>query len=456
MIGVWLLAASTALGVTYPFTNLYFLSADGFPGSPPNAPATNLDGANPVGMILSGNTIYGSANMGGKNGVGTIFRVNTDGTHFTNLFDFDMGTYDSQSSTWRNSTGAQPNPNLVLVSNTLYGTTDAGGTFDAGVIFKVNTDGSGFGLITTFDFTNGAFPTSGLIFSSNTFYGATRNGTNDYGDIYKVDLSSLAFTKLLQFDTDVDTAGGMAISGNELYGIARDADSNFNGFIYRYGADGFTSLHSFDGTNGAVSWAAPVIGGNTLYGVTFQGGTNGDGSVFRIDLDGSHFTNLYSFTPANGANVDGSYPYDFDGLTLSGNTLYGTASGSGSGGNGTVFKINTDGTGFTTLHSFQYADGSQPVQIVLSGNDLLGIAEYGGNGVSLGVGTIFDISLQPKLPTLSITYSNDQVFVSWDDPSYSLYYGPSVTNISNPAFGSSPFPFYTFTSQQFFQLRPGN
>ena len=43
------------------------------------------------------------------------------------------------------------------------------------------------------------------------------------------------------------------------------------------------------------------------------------------------------------------------GLILSGNTLYGTTTGGGSSGNGTVFAINTDGTGFTTLHSFTAA-----------------------------------------------------------------------------------------------------
>jgi uncharacterized repeat protein (TIGR03803 family) len=45
-----------------------------------------------------------------------------------------------------------------------------------------------------------------------------------------------------------------------------------------------------------------------------------------------------------------SYPQA--GLVLSGNTLYETASEGGSSGKGAVFRLNTDGTGFTNPHSF--------------------------------------------------------------------------------------------------------
>jgi len=51
-------------------------------------------------------------------------------------------------------------------------------------------------------------------------------------------------------------------------------------------------------------------------------------------------------------------------LILSGNTLYGTASRGGSYGSyggGTVFAVNTDGTGFTNLHSLTYSDGANPL-----------------------------------------------------------------------------------------------
>src|SRR6266478_5688774 len=65
------------------------------------------------------------------------------------------------------------------------------------------------------------------------------------------------------------------------------------------------------------------------------------------------FTTLHSFTATSTnssghyTNSDGSSPCA--GLILSGNTLYGTAAYGGSPGYGTVFAVNTDGTGFTTL-----------------------------------------------------------------------------------------------------------
>src|SRR5665647_556844 len=96
------------------------------------------------------------------------------------------------------------------------------------------------------------------------------------------------------------------------------------------------------------------------------------------------FTTLYSFTATTSdypyINSDGAYP--FAGLILSGNTLYGTAHGGGSPGDGTVFAVHTDGTGFTTLHNFTGgSDGNLPVAgLILSGNTLYGTAANGGRG----------------------------------------------------------------------------
>src|SRR5579872_1612643 len=80
----------------------------------------------------------------------------------------------------------------------------------------------------------------------------------------------------------------------------------------------YTNLHAFaGGTEGSNPYAGLVLSGNTLYGTTPNGGT-GQGSVFRINTDGSAFTNIYNFSGGS----DGGAPYA--GVIVSGSTLYGT------------------------------------------------------------------------------------------------------------------------------------
>jgi len=138
-------------------------------------------------------------------------------------------------------------------------------------------------------------------------------------------------------------------------------------------AQTFTTLHIFTTTSGSGGYngtnsdgESPLWGlllsGNTLYGAAQIGGTSGWGTVFALNTDGTGFTTLHSFTATSGSkggygtNSDGVFPYA--GLLLSGNTLYGTAQCGGSSGWGTVFAVNTDGTGFTNLHNFTATFGS--------------------------------------------------------------------------------------------------
>ena len=70
-----------------------------------------------------------------------------------------------------------------------------------------------------------------------------------------------------------------------------------------------------------------------------------------LSTDGTGFTTLHSFAPigtGNFTNMDGIAPIA---LALSGNTLYGTTAG-GPPGSGTVFKLNIDGSGFQMLYNF--------------------------------------------------------------------------------------------------------
>src|ERR1043166_1639115 len=126
-----------------------------FSARPVSYPYTNSDGAAPQGSLaISSNTLYGTAYYGGKFGYGTVFRLNTDGFGFTNLHDFD-----------NDNDGAYLIGGLILSSNTLYGTAYSGGPSGFGTVFKVNTDGSGFAVLHNFIFNGheGLYPEAGLV-----------------------------------------------------------------------------------------------------------------------------------------------------------------------------------------------------------------------------------------------------------------------------------------------------
>jgi len=449
--GLGLLTAGRVTAQT--FTTLHSFTATPF--------NTNSDGATPyAGLVQSGNTLYGTTYAGGRAGKGSVFAVNTDGTGFTNLYSFSA-RFGPLST---NTDGARPSDGLVLSSNTLYGTATFGGTAGIGTVFKVNTDGTGFTNLHNFteaappDYINsdGVNPYAGLILLNNTLYGAAAfGGSAGNGTVFAVNTDGTGFTNLHSFaagsgsfpnTTNTDGAnpyGRLILSGNILYGTAADGGSSGAGAVFALNTDGtgFTNLHSFDSFagEGLNPVAELFLSGNTLYGTTLNGGSSGVGALFKVNTDGTGFTTLYSFTALSGpspyTNSDGANPRA--GLVLSGNTLYGTAEIGGSSTNcvqgcGTVFAVNTDGTGFTNLHNFTNgSDGGSPeARLMLSGNTLYGTAAFGG---SSGNGTVFSLSFAPQL-TIAVSATN--VILSWPISyagfSYAGYILEDTANLGSP------------------------
>src|SRR5439155_18742813 len=126
---------------------------------------------------------------------------------------------------------------------------------------------------------------------------------------------------------------------------------------------------------------------------TLLGGSSSNGTVFQMNTDGTGYTVLKHFSATTVApsgtstNSDGANPHA--GLTLSGSTLYGTTSGGGSSGYGTVFQVNTAGTAYKVLKHFTVSDGKfLEAGLTLSGSTLYGTTVIGG---SSGVGTLFQV-----------------------------------------------------------------
>ena len=372
---------------------------------------TGNDGAYPyAGLILSGNTLYGTTEHSLSPPNGTVFGLNNATLGFVDLLHFSVFNPPGVE----NYDGANPEARLILSSNNLYGTALLGGQDGYGNVFSLNTESPKLIALHVFNGatlnSGGIHPSAALVLAGDTLYGTTSaGGSYGYGTVFSVSTSGSNFTSLYSFKGGADGAyplGDLIISGDTLYGTANKSGSNGYGAVFSVSTSGsnFTSLYSF---TGGADGAYPPPGGlllwsNMLYGVANQGGSNGYGTVFSVSTSGSNFTSLYSFT----GGADGAYPGAS--LIISGEALYGAASGGGAAGNGTIFSLGlgTQGSGFSLLYSFTAtnnaygtnSDGANPQPgLLLSGNLLYGAARYGGSN---GYGTVFTIPLATAQPEL--------------------------------------------------------
>jgi uncharacterized repeat protein (TIGR03803 family) len=468
-------ALSAAQAQSSAFDTLYSFTATS--GSDSN----NLDGASPeVVLLLSGDTLYGAAIAGGTAGNGAIFGINTNGLGFTNIHSFTASATNSLGS-YTNSDGANPSGGLILSGNALFGTTANGGTGGSGTVFRVNTDGSDFTNLHSFSATSGspsytnsdgANPVAGLVLVGSTLYGTAQNGGSaGNGTVFKVNIDSTGFSLLHTFSMGTDEVPGTYVnndgaipvgtliaSGNTLFGTAEYGGAAASGTVFSININNssFTNLHSFSATtynaalglnqnnDGAFPVSALVLSGGTLYGTAQSGGLAGTGTLFSLQTNnGVGFSTLHSFSaPAYDAsqgdytNADGFFP--LAPLVLSGNLLFGTAEDGGSADLGTVFRLNITNLDFTNLYNFPLgktnaanlytnSSGALPVAgLILLGNTLYGTAALGGLH---GEGTVFALNLPPP-PSLAIAPSSNQVVISWP-VSASAYVLQTTTNLGS-------------------------
>ena len=84
------------------------------------------EGGSPTGPLIALNgALYGTTEFGGAYGQGTVFKISSTGTE-TILHSFAAG-----------ADGALPFSGLTVLNGALYGTTDAGGTMNAGTVFRI-------------------------------------------------------------------------------------------------------------------------------------------------------------------------------------------------------------------------------------------------------------------------------------------------------------------------------
>jgi uncharacterized repeat protein (TIGR03803 family) len=294
------------------------------------------DGSIPnQGMVLSGNTLYGFVGRGTNLvGYGSLFSMQTNGSNFAIVYPFTTNTAGAIG---------QPNGGLILSGDTLYGTAYSGGTSNGGTIFSITTNGT-FTLLHLFDSPiDGENPLGTLVLSNGTLYGTTRNGGSNgtFGTVFSFNTANSDFTVLHTFFNGTTLDGynpdaGLVLSGSTLYGTTVFGGTNRGGTVFSITTNGnaYTTIHGFNPAigEGKLPEGGLFLQGNTLYGTTLGTGTTLTGTIFSVNTDGSSFSQLYTLTDS-----DGGEPYDT--MTMAGNILYGTTSLDGLNSNGTIFSL---------------------------------------------------------------------------------------------------------------------
>ena len=344
------LYGTTSLGGLYNSGTVYNINTNGTGFSLLHTFTGVTGGYSPrANLTLDGTTLYGTTGGFG----GTVYKLQSNGTGFSTLHQFPFpGTPTSPEG---------PNNGVAIIGSTLYGVTTDGGVNanqvgNGGTIFSLGTDGTGFSLMHEFDRTtnDGWAPRTALLASGNTLYGMTQ-GANpispNAGTLFKINADGTGFQTLKIFSNTSPTRpdgafpgyNGLILIGNRLYGVTTNGGfepsvSINGGVLFAIDTDGsnFDVLHTFGAAgDGRNPRGTLTLNGTTLYGTTNNGGDHGLGTIFQIQLDGSGYNKIHDF--AGGAN-DGARPWD-PGLVVDGNTLYGTTIGGGQFDLGVVYTL---------------------------------------------------------------------------------------------------------------------
>jgi len=384
-------------------------------------------------VLGSKNTVYGMTYDGGLYGNGVIYRFDLQSHQYTVLH-----TFSAVDANGDNEDGATPGVALTAGPNgVFYGVASFGGQNGNGTVFKISASGE-FTVLHSFSAldesahnVDGANPmrTVAIGYDGN-LYGTTRLGgqndclfTHGCGVAWMIDGKG-DFRVLHQFTAAEGHAASLTQGlDGKFYGCAVWPATSLplgplpSGILYRMAPSGqdFQVLYSFsqtdangDNTDGADCYEPLVeTKPGVFYGTASNGGTNGTGVVFSFSIwnPGSvGIVHNFSAINAAGENWDGADPYAR--LTRApGGALYSTASYGGANGNGVVYCIEPDGS-FTVLHTFSAndpttganEDGAVPdYGVVLDGNRLIGMADYGGTGSPAGFynsgGTLYQLIL---------------------------------------------------------------
>lgn len=238
-----------------------------------------------------------------------------------------------------------------------------------------------------------------------------RGSLESNGNAFVINTDGSNYTKNVEFPFAPGQYPDMA-DGNDgyFYGSTQGNDYANTSSVFKIKYDGtdYTILRRFTrATDGSSIRWRPVVGADGyLYGICENGGANNNGTIWKLKKDGSVFTLLRTFNYATNIEMGsfGSLTMGFDGKLYAPITAY----NNGSGGNGYIARINTDGSGFTKLIAFTgvrgVCPGSAPGSPLLRGSDgmFYGVCPGGGNGL----GVAFKFNPQTNAYTVLKAFSD--------------------------------------------------
>jgi len=177
------------------------------------------DGFDPSAGLLrdSLGNFYSTTPLGGAASFGIVYKVSAAGKE-TVLHNFTGGLAD----------GAYSYSSLLRVAGNLYGTAEFGGTYGVGVVFKLDPHGNETLLYSFLGGpVDGAYPNSGLLRdAAGNFYGTTEiGGLYGWGTVFKLDPTGKE-TVLHNFtggaDGSIPIGGVVRDSLGNLYGVTQE------------------------------------------------------------------------------------------------------------------------------------------------------------------------------------------------------------------------------------------
>jgi uncharacterized repeat protein (TIGR03803 family) len=229
-----------------------------------------------------------------------------------------------------------------------------------------------------------------ILGADGNFYGTTEDGgAFDHGTVFRMTPAG-AVTVLHSFTGGVDgnapVAALLQASDGNFYGTTSSGGPAGFGLVFKMTPAGsMTTIYSFSNSDGSTPRAAVIqTSDGNLYGTTQLGGLHNRGTLFGMTLTGTIIFH-YSFTGA----ADGAYPYA-PVIQAKNGVLYGTVYAGDFSTFGRVFKKVGDTV--TVAHTFlSGADGANPLAALVEGIDgnLYGTTRFGG---TFNEGTVFKMA----------------------------------------------------------------